>query len=202
MRRPSARGLTLLELLIVLALLLAMAALVGPAALNALDERAFESATDVTQRQMMLARAHAQATGKPVEVVYVRNQAGARNVVARLFEVSEDQQQEPLVESWASRTLPFAFSMSDREPRVQDEPRIGGLDDAAVEATMLRLGVFLPDGSAMAGSPRWMLDDDGRAARLHVNPYTGEVSFTRLPPEDLRNVAAQEESDTMQWELR
>lgn len=64
------RCMTLLEVLIALVLLAALAAIVAPSVLNRLDERAFEAAADNTSEQLMMARAHAQATGEAVEVTY------------------------------------------------------------------------------------------------------------------------------------
>jgi type II secretory pathway pseudopilin PulG len=64
------RCLTLLEVLIALVLLAAVAALVVPALVNRLDEHAFEAAGDTASEQLMMARAHAQATGEAVEVTY------------------------------------------------------------------------------------------------------------------------------------
>lgn len=76
------RSLTLLEVLIVVALLLGMAAIIAPSVISTLDEQAFETAADVTGEQLMLARAHAQATGQSVEVRYRR---GESRVEARFF---------------------------------------------------------------------------------------------------------------------
>lgn len=64
------RCLTLLETLVALALLAGIAALVAPALISRFDERAFEAAADGASEQLMMARAHAQATGEAVEVTY------------------------------------------------------------------------------------------------------------------------------------
>jgi type II secretory pathway pseudopilin PulG len=68
--RHTRRCLTLLEILIALALILGLAALGLPMMLNRLDERAFEAAADTASEQLMMARAHAQATGEAIEVTY------------------------------------------------------------------------------------------------------------------------------------
>lgn len=210
------RGVTLLELLIVIALLLAMAAAVGPTVLNTLDERTFESATDVTGRQMMLARAHAQASGQPVEVVYLAD-ADEPRIVARAFAVEESEQPIPLTPSWAHRVLPRGYSMTDQPPQPADawaagsagipaassewdDPALAGTS-AIAETVTLQLGVFLPDGSAMSSQPRWLSDGDGRTARLRLNLYTGEVAFERLGPESLQNAASDlADDDAMRWD--
>jgi type II secretory pathway pseudopilin PulG len=76
------RSLTLFETLIAIILVLAMGALIFPSLVDNLDERTFESAADTTNNQLMMARAHAQATGAPVEVTY---KAGASQVRVRVF---------------------------------------------------------------------------------------------------------------------
>ena len=73
---------TLVEMLIVIALLAAIGAIVLPYVAAGLNERAFETAADTTSEQLVLARAHAQATGEPVEVRY---HASTAQVEARMF---------------------------------------------------------------------------------------------------------------------
>jgi type II secretory pathway pseudopilin PulG len=65
------RAVTLLELLIAIALVLAMLALVGANLMAQLDERRFDSTGDVLLQHLLLARAHAQSTGGTVEVLYI-----------------------------------------------------------------------------------------------------------------------------------
>jgi prepilin-type N-terminal cleavage/methylation domain-containing protein len=84
-RGGGRRGLTLLELLIVIALLLALGALSLPAIQRTLEDRAFETAVEVTTSQLLLARAHAQVSGEPVEVRY---RSPRPNIVAVRFDPS------------------------------------------------------------------------------------------------------------------
>lgn len=86
----AARGLTLLEILVALAILLAIAGLVVPTYLESLNRRAFESAEQMIVNQFILARAHAQTTGRPVEVRY---EPDTRIVRARLFNPQVEQGQ-------------------------------------------------------------------------------------------------------------
>ena len=92
----SRRSLTLLETLIALTLVLAMAALIVPSMLKSMEERSFEAATDVTKEQLMMARAHAQATGNPVEVTY---RPDTSQVQARWFMPWVDQENMPTTDS-------------------------------------------------------------------------------------------------------
>ena len=167
----SRRGLTLLELLIVLGLLLALGALVFPALMQSLDERAFESSADVVRNQLLLARAHAQTEGEPVEVIYHDDPPLNSRVEARRFEAGlrafergeylearrhspdagdplrlEYEQADPDVSipaSWAVRRLPDGLRITDRRPLEVDEE--GGLLGSVPEQA------FEPGGDALAG---------------------------------------------------
>ena len=197
----SQRGITLLELLIALALLLAMTALIAPAMVNRLDERAFENAAEVVRQQLLLARAHAASTGRPVEVLY---RSDPSRVIARRFEPDADEQQaeggavgptgvdEPvfeatLPESWAYRRLPEQMSCSHERPLEIDAagPALAaGLHEArqarARTPATLRLAVYLPDGSALLGDPIWLSDEDGRLMQLVINHWTGLPRLERV----------------------
>lgn len=150
---------TLLETLIALVLVLALGALVFPALIDSLHERAFETAADVTNEQLMLARAHAQATGEPVEVTY---HAGTKQVEARFFtpwlsegitariepgtsplahvpmiavfgEAQDEQAQaRPITEPWATRALADGIKMVSKPPAAELEAL--GSEDAGVDA--------------------------------------------------------------------
>ena len=151
------RGLTLLELLLAIGLLLAMAALVFPTVLKGFGERAFESSAEVVRNQLLLARAHAQAAGQPVEVTYNSPpsrtearlfRAGLRGIEQREYRraarSAENDLSDPpsfsdeksnlealIPEGWASRLLATGVWIADRPPS-----RANGFDEgefAAVE---------------------------------------------------------------------
>jgi type II secretory pathway pseudopilin PulG len=215
------RCVTLLETLVALAILIAAGALIFPMMMSSLDERAFESVADVTNEQLMLARAHAQATGSPVEVTF--NQATSQ-VQARLYAPwlmsepsaagsfpsvfpglgSDERATGTLVEkqpastsreipeSWACqklganvrfRTSPPVTAEADGD-RNLSEPSLGeddyeSLADLA-SGQEVRLAVFMPDGSALAGEPVWLNDDQGRCGLFTINPWSGLPVFQRL----------------------
>ena len=202
------RGLTLLEILIALALLLALGALVFPAMMESLDERAFVSAADVTRHHLLLARAHAQATGQPIEVRY---HADPARLSARAFEAglrvidlgeyrdaaAEDRAESDalgldyeatddrrIAETWANRLLPGQVRFVDQPPgesrAVDLDLELYGEARLATPRAPIRLAVFMSDGSALLGDPVWLTDADGRWGRLSVNHWTGLVTFERL----------------------
>ena len=144
----SRNGLTLIETLIAIVLVVALGALVLPSLLNSIDERAFESAADVTNEQLMMARAHAQATGSPVEVTYHPSTAEVqvRMFTALLpefgvrksptpsvhgkslpaFDATDDGAPRPenslISESWACRSLSHGMRLTSRPPSSAPRP--------------------------------------------------------------------------------
>ncbi len=172
------RALSLLELLLALSLLLAISALVLPVALESLRERAFGANAENVRNQMLLARAHAGASGRPVEIFY---EPSPSRIEARYFEVDVadesasdlDREPEPapapidpIVESWADSLLPEGFTISAAQ--AEDAP-----------PGPLRLAIFMPDGSALLSRPVWLGDAHGRQAKLTINPWTGLSSQER-----------------------
>jgi type II secretory pathway pseudopilin PulG len=209
------RSFTILELLIVIGLLAGLAAIVVPLVSSSLSERAFETAADSTGEQLMLARAHAQATGSPVEVSYnsAKAQVQARSMSAWLhpFQIlppvsksapnviegdcpptpadDESPDHQLISESWACRDLGKTVRITNHRP-LQNDSSIGQSQTTSMDYSELtrgsddvRLAVFMPDGSALMGSPVWFNDDDGRLGKLTINPWSGLPVFERVPPE-------------------
>ncbi len=154
------RGLTLLELLIVLGLLLAIGAIALPSLRSLLARQSFEAAVERAQQQLLMARAHAQVTGKPVEVVY---RAESRTIEARLFLIDEGEgpvERESLdrasgdhdgddiargaevegaiLEPWAVIDLPRGVKLSREAPDAAVELAESQGDDAA-KANLIEL---------------------------------------------------------------
>ena len=211
------RGLTLLEILIAIALLLALGALVLPTMMESLDERAFESAADVTLHHLLLARAHAQATGQPIEVLY---HADPARLSARAFEAglrvvdlgeyrdaaAEDRDaadalgleykaafDRRIPETWANRLLPgrvrFVGQPPEESGAVDLDLDLYGEARPASGRASIRLAVCMSDGSVLLGDPVWLTDADGRWGRLSVNLWTGLAAFERLADAPEHDVA-------------
>ena len=205
------RGLTLLELLMAIGLVVALGALVFPTMMGRQRQRSFDSTIQIIRDQLLLARAHAQATGVPVEVMYYSE---APHVEARMFRPERDASRlvdadgsaamlsfgevpdEDLLipEGWAYRHLAEGVHVTKTPPQeLQDgyddpfgsfDDDLGAyFDDASASLGLdqppptIRLAVFLPDGSALLGEGVWVVDNDGRARRIEVNPWTGLPIF-------------------------
>jgi hypothetical protein len=221
--RPACRVLafTIIELLIVLAIVLAFSAIVVPSTIELLDERAFSGAGDVVTGQMLLARAHAQENGRPVEVVY---RPADRSVRVRWFDVEriadamaderavgpdavvfreeEEEHLSRIPEPWTARRLGRTIRLTDEPPEEAVLGFGGPLDllpaDVASDpedAPPIRLAVYLPDGSTLIRRDVWLVDDDDRVAAVRTNPFTGRPEIERLlaPPEPAEE--EDEESD-------
>ena len=204
------RALTLLELLLALSLLLALGAIALPVAMDSLRERTFEASSDILRNQLLLARAHAGASGRPVEVLY---EAGPPRVVARYFraEMPQEMPQEQRDERKRAprraeerNLVPFsAAENGTRFPQdaivegwaenplplglwiAGEPPGNAGAPQAAAaaepEPRPLRLALFMPEGSALLCRRVWIGDEHGRQAKLVINPWTGLASIERLP---------------------
>lgn len=217
------RGLTLLEIMIALALVVALGAITLPNVLRALDERAHDGAVQVLTNQLLLARAHAQTTGRPVEVVYLTDDA---RIVARPFDLTgaADDRDDPLTapdsaalespfpagatrevdaipEGWADHVFAEGVSVqreapSDPNARPFDAAGFEGLgglgpaldlDDgpfgesfASADAgadEIIRIAVYLPDGTTLLAAPVWIVGVDGLAGELTVNQWTGLPAY-------------------------
>jgi type II secretory pathway pseudopilin PulG len=188
------RALTLLELLLALSLLLAIWALVLPVALESLRERAFEANAENVRNQLLLARAHAGASGRPVEI---SREPSPPRIEARYFQVdvAGDVDREPqpapspidpIVESWADALLPEGFTISAAPA---DPPPSVPSTAADAPSGPLRLAIFMPDGSALMSRPVWLADAHGRKAKLTINPWTGLSSQERSAAGEVEETA-------------
>ncbi len=216
------RGLTLFEILLALALLAAMAALTLPSVMSSLNERAFIASADLLRDQLLLARAYAQAERETVEIRFF---ASSNLVESRLFRPGrgaalrngelpgemftlddEDDADLVIAEGWALRDLPPSINLSRTPPRdsslSEEELKYLMEDDPDLEATareetqpVIRLAVFLPDGSALLGAPVWLSDEDGRVGRLGVNTFTGLPWFKRQEDPGAFQVPQEDEPD-------
>ena len=115
------RGLTLLELLIAISLVVALGAIVLPAMTGVQSQRAFDSTVQIIRDQLLLARAHAQSTASPVEVIYYSH---SPRVEARLFDPALQANDSQFVDADRSDDRPQSdpFILDERD---DDELVIG-----------------------------------------------------------------------------
>lgn len=220
------RGFTLLELLIAIGLVLGIGALVWPAMMNSQRSRIFDSVVEIVRDQLLLARAFAQASGKPVEVIYLNDPP---RIEARMFEpilramqedddlttieLDDEQLEDSIIaEAWAYRNLANKVHISNKPQQDDggdDLYEFGDFSDddffdpeLEPQPQLIRLAIFLSDGSALLGNPFWIIDSDGRQGRIAVNPWTGiagyEQSSVYRNEFDSRDEEEEEFDDLMQ----
>lgn len=92
------RGLTLFELLIAIALMIVLVAIALPNLAGQFQRRSFDASVDQTVSMLLMARAHAQSTGRPVMVMYnapandtVRNGSRSGYLRARMVDLEDTE---------------------------------------------------------------------------------------------------------------
>jgi len=160
-RRAEARGLTLLELLIALSIVVAIGAIAIPFTFRAFERRESTAALDRFSMQLHLARSLARSEGVPLALEI--DASGRRlNIVAinPRDDFATEEKVEQAVQGWRRLVLPESVRLA---PLGEEE---------WLEAT--RLGVFMPDGHLMGFDAMAVVSDRGRK-RIEVNPWTGSL---------------------------
>ncbi|HYE01754.1 MAG TPA: prepilin-type N-terminal cleavage/methylation domain-containing protein [Phycisphaerales bacterium] len=168
-RRGTARGFSLIELLVVTALLAAAAAVTAPLALRSVRRAALEAATEQAGAALRTGRAEAMRLGLPVEVLARGSaEAGIELALRSLRETGLPDPPDPL------GTLPtgVAILLATTGPEGGGEPDAIG----AAAAGWTPLAVFLPDGQALS-APGVVVRElsSGRRVRLSVRRWSGSA---------------------------
>ena len=198
------RGLSILEILVAVGIVLAVAAVAVPWTLGWLGSRELDDAGDRIAMQMLMARAAAREEGRPVEVV-ASAEGGSRSVEARwvALDGGEDDGgdgdfrggggdgdaisrgdlvtrdgflQSSIDAEWASFALPTGLSIDVGAGGDADDamPSDGDEPTAGGNASQT-LALFLPDGTVLM-APVFMLRTDSGAARaMRVDRATGRA---------------------------
>ncbi len=138
------RGLTLLEILIVLALLIASAAIAIPAMSRRFENTRFEATVDQIVATLALARAESQQQRRPVQVIW---DAGARSVRAAWLDtdaIAEEAEAEESPHDPGEASSPPA--QEDGERRGQDRLNTAAAAAGTMAMGGSRLRVLLPEG--------------------------------------------------------
>lgn len=102
-------------------------------------------------------------------------------------------------EQWATQDLPEGYRVTDLRPGDANGSGKSQLDDSLAPVTLsprgaefasniaaeeIRIALFLSDGSAIASTPRWLIDAGERSARIFIHTWTGLPVVTRVDPAD------------------
>lgn len=190
--RRVRRGVSLVELLIAIGVVLAIAAIVIPWTAGWLGGRELDNAEDNLTMQMMMARAAAREEGRPVQVV-VQNEGGLSRVKACWlsggdgaedgFQRSgrrDESASSSINAPWATMQLPHgvrvALGLESASSDVSDgvsAPSLGDEGDEAGAARGQTLAIFLPDGTVFFAPVFMLRTDAGSLRAMKVDHATG-----------------------------
>lgn len=245
------RGLTLLELLIVVVLIGSMGALIAPFAIGRAKRIAMSDAQQQVEAILTLARADAQRSGTPCRVVAREDREGRVELhasavpfsLAPLERLSDDDEADgsdagftaadpgvaeaPAAHTEAptgveaSRTaitLPRGVRLTDVLPAAERgrsgrevEPDVGTVPnwdlrgevswEAERPADEVVVAVFLPDGGGRTFGRRFLVSEQGQAAEVVINEWTGAVRVQRVPGGEARTEPADVPRERLSDEL-
>jgi prepilin-type N-terminal cleavage/methylation domain-containing protein len=205
----AGRAFTIIELMVVLAIMLAVGAIALPLALDDAKRAAMREAQDQLEAVLLSARADAQRTGKTVRVIGVvldgRWVLTEEEVLERKAsdDVSPGSGSDLSGATRVIQELPLPDGV--RLGRTRDEAEgkvrqawepgseLGESDESDAEMTTdpsdagasggqeIQIAVLLPDGQIMATRPLYLGGADGRVGEVSVNGWTGVLTVTLLP---------------------
>ena len=188
----TARGLTLLEMLIVLALLAALGALVLPALAGRIGAATAAAAAEELGAAAGMARARAVSRGRAVALVAVREGREVRlfaeeveSGALRSADEEETGTEEVALGAAAEflSELPGECSLGHEAPSEDEGGGAGGGEVIAERApdgsdSVMQLAVFLPDGSPLRPHPAYLKAPGGKVFRLDLGACTGRATVT------------------------
>lgn len=185
------RGVTLVELLAAISILVVVTALALPALQNRLNATRLDAAQGQLQAATMAARAEAMRQGQSLVLTAHLSSSGEVELVIAPLKKSDSasgkgstggreaaSQGRAVGSVWA--TLPAAIKINAQAPASPGRSERPS-KNAADEAQDVRLAVFCPDGSAVT-SPVFLADGDSIIV-VTVNPWIGGVKFAAFAAE-------------------
>ncbi len=218
--RSHARGLTLIEILVALGLLLALSALVLPVTSWAFRLGALESARDGVEAIILRSRAEARLDGRAIELGFVDGRFEARWFDPSTASLDEDIESDWLaavevdatdleedfriLAPWARRPLvpgiafvpleEFLLERSSFEPFGVDEDEPPAFEnDLDMPTGFLRIAVFLPDGGALIGDGFVLREEGSPPLLVEIDPWTARPIIAVLPPDTFDDGLGEEE---------
>ncbi len=205
-RRSRARGLTILELMLVVGVLLALLAIAMPVTLRTLEARELESTEESIASELIKARVKAQESGRPVEVLVF--DAPSR-VVSRYFATGNDEGRaerspvpaardrsapvDPVRDSWwEESTLHPSVSLATPDA-APDAARSRDSERSAPGG--VRLAIYLPDGTTLFATSLFLMHQSGLRSSVSVDPFTGQPAIRREQRGDARPAERGSESE-------
>ena len=210
------RGLTLIEILVALGIVVALAALVLPTLSWMSRFRPLDTACEDVQALYLRARAHATVKGRPVQITLSRFDLEADWFEVETFSL-DDFDVPGDVDADASKTaFPLAtWSRVGLQDDVRYQPRSRVLSAASEESsswsgsgssdptfedvidTAVLLAILFPDGTVISTEQLVLSDETGRTRSILIDELTGRVIITEpdvMPSENEEPASESEEA--------
>lgn len=201
--QAETRGLTLFELLIALAVVLAIGALALPFTFREYERRESVALRDRIAMQALMARAEARASGVPYAMVI--DETGRKLEIREIdprnpgsvfssedsgdaLESPADEEELTPVESWQLVTLPEGMRFELEQPDLDEGDFLEDLIEPQepmeeeVSLSSVQLAIFMPDGTLLGVRPVVLRGPTGQF-RLEFDPWTGRVATRSVPLE-------------------
>lgn len=182
-RRLPRAGVTLLEVMVAIAIVVAIGALSLPFVSGTMDANRFASASDELVGHLLLARSSAQERGDALEVI-CRHDGRQLCLKAVSPAGAGEGEDEGSAADVTPGTIVSCFTLPDGitlEPSPSADES-GTEEDASANervdglASWSRVAVYGTDGSVMLASAFRLCDESGRTATLRFDPFTGMPS--------------------------
>lgn len=171
------RAVTILELLLVLAILVSILTLAAPALLPLVQERRFDATQQMLQDWLWRVRSDAVAQGHPM-IVRVQDSPEGALVSARRADLSEVVEDESRAEGPMEFVRRFhlgegfEISLSSELSDTASEADGSVIGESDFEMV---LGLFLPSGGAVQTQEFFLRDQRGRQQGFRLSPLTGRL---------------------------
>jgi len=186
-------GFTIVEILVVLALLVVLAAVAAPSLSAMSDGASFDEAVEMTRSSGAVARAEAATRGEPVELVAMSSPEGGQRLVVRRFAVAPPGPAAAADASTPSSPVLLEIGEFARAIRVragspspegaESDPELEGAGSALEAGTSsieVVLGVYWPSGSSRV-SEAWFIEGPGdRLVSGAINPWNGAIDLSPI----------------------
>jgi prepilin-type N-terminal cleavage/methylation domain-containing protein len=189
------RGLTLIEILVALGIVVALASLVFPTLSWMSRFRSLEIAREDVEALYLRARAHAAVNGRPIEIHLSGSDLEADWFDARAMfsedgEPSEGGPSFPMA-TWSRVRLhddityltgsATSFDEGDANssfPAFESEKSV--FDETETRTTPVLLAILLPDGTAISRERLVLKDEQGRSMDIVVDELTGRITSSEI----------------------
>lgn len=189
-RRPA--GWSLIEILVATGLVLAMLGVGIPLALRAFERGELAATEENLASELLKARAEAQSSGRPVEVLIERDPG---RIIQRYFapgaglglDRGPDAKGATTPKRRAAADAPWRRESSIDPAVTVERAKASADDDEDASRTSsggpTRVAVFMPDGSILFAASLILMHESGMRSQVSLDPYTGHPAIARVSDE-------------------